>query len=144
MKKITIALISFIFLFSIANISSAQLLNDQSKSAMSGNANLVGTSGGLGQLSVGAIVATIIQTCLGLLALIFLVLMVFAGFQWMTAAGNETKVSKAQETIKTAVIGIVIVLAAYAITYFIFKYLPFTASTTGTNAPQVGTSGANQ
>jgi hypothetical protein len=143
MKKLTIALISLIFLFSLANISSAQLLNGSSKSAMSDNANLVSTTGGLGQLSIGAIVATIIQTCLGLLALIFLVLMVFAGFQWMTAGGNETKVSKAQETIKTAVIGLVIVLAAYAITYFIFKYLPFTASTTGSSSPQVGTSGSN-
>jgi ABC-type phosphate transport system auxiliary subunit len=56
--------------------------------------------------------------------------MIVAGFQWMTAAGNETKVEKALSMIKTAVIGLIIVLAAYAITYFIFTYLPF--SGTGT------------
>ena len=141
-KRIGLGIISFIFLFTVANISSAQLLDNSVTTNMAANANLVGSTGGLNQVSVGSIVATIIQTLLGLLALIFLVLMIFAGFQWMTASGNEQKVEKAQETIKTAVIGLVVVLAAYAITYFIFKYLPFSGSAVG-GGPQGGTSGVN-
>jgi hypothetical protein len=51
--------------------------------------------------------------------------MVFAGFKWMMAQGNEDQIKKSLETIKAAAIGLNIVLSAYAITYFIFTYLPF-------------------
>lgn len=73
--------------------------------------------------SVGSVVGTIIKTVLGLLAIIFIVLLVYAGFQWMTAEGNEEKVTKAKDTIVRAIIGLVIVIAAYSITYFVFQKL---------------------
>jgi len=38
---------------------------------------------------------------------------------WLTAAGEESKVEKAMGILKTAVIGLVIILAAYSITYFV-------------------------
>ncbi len=76
-------------------------------------------------VSLGGIIAILVRAVLGLLAIIFLILMIMAGFNWMTAGGDEAKVKKAQDTIKTAIIGLLIVLAAYAITYFIFNYLPF-------------------
>jgi hypothetical protein len=137
-KKIGAILISIFFLFILAQASSAQLVD--TGSAINDNANLVRSSGGLGNASVGSIVATLIQAILGLLAIIFLVLMVFSGFQWMTASGNETKIKKAQDTIIAAVIGLVVVLAAYAITYYIFKYLPFSGSSVAPST-QGGTSG---
>lgn len=82
-------------------------------------------SGYTSTMSVGSIVALLVRAALGLLAIIFLILMIFAGFSWMTAGGDEAKVKKARDTIKTAVIGLLIVLAAYAITYFLFSVLPF-------------------
>jgi len=87
--------------------------------------------------NVGNIVALLIRAALGLLAIIFLILLIGAGFTWMTAGGDEAKVKKAQGTIKTAVIGLLIVLAAYAITYFLFSVLPFSLG----SGPQGGTSG---
>jgi len=39
----------------------------------------------------------------------------------MTASGSEEKVSKAKEMLTESIIGIIIVLAAYAISYFILK-----------------------
>lgn len=74
---------------------------------------------------IGTIVSLVIKTILSLLAIIFVVLMITAGFKWMTAAGNEQQIEKARDTIKAAAIGLVIVLAAYSITYFIFDRLPF-------------------
>jgi len=74
---------------------------------------------------LGTIISVIIKTLLGFLALIFLVLIIIAGFKWMTAAGNEQQIEKSQATIKAAAIGLVIVLSAYAITYFVFNKLPF-------------------
>lgn len=131
MKKILNILMALTLLFFITNIGSAQVLDPSAVNNLKANTDLVGSSGGLGQASVGSIVATIIQAGLGLLAAIFLILMILAGFRWMTAGGNEAQVKKAQETITTAIIGLVIVLAAYAITYFIFKYLPFTSGSVG-------------
>jgi hypothetical protein len=57
--------------------------------------------------------------------------MLYAGYNWMTAAGDEQKVEKAKDTITRAIIGIIITVSAYAITYFIFKYL----DQMGTNGP---------
>jgi len=60
-----------------------------------------------------------IRYALQVVGIIFLVLMVYAGFLWMTAGGNEENVDKAKKLIMAAVIGIAIVLAAYSITYFV-------------------------
>lgn len=46
----------------------------------------------------------------------FLGLMLYAGYIWMMARGNEQEVAKAKNIIIYAVIGLVVILAAYAIT----------------------------
>jgi amino acid transporter len=83
--------------------------------------------------SVGSVIATIIKTLLGLLGIIFVVLLIYAGFQWMTAEGNEEKVTKAKDTIVRAIIGLVIIIAAYSITYFVFQKLNKAAGGSGTS-----------
>lgn len=70
------------------------------------------------------IIAAIISVALSLLAIIFIVLMIVSGYQWMTAGGNEEQVKKAQSRIKNAIIGLVIVILAYVITAFVFRNLP--------------------
>ncbi|HAM88226.1 MAG: hypothetical protein US83_C0010G0045 [Candidatus Falkowbacteria bacterium GW2011_GWC2_38_22] len=74
---------------------------------------------------LGEIISIVIKAFLGLLAIIFIILMIYAGFIWMTAGGEEQKVTTAKETIKKAIIGLVIIVSAYAITAFVFKALPF-------------------
>ncbi len=68
-------------------------------------------------------IAKIIQVILGFLAVIFLVLIIYAGFMWMTAAGNDEKITKAKNTMVAATIGTAIILCAYAITYFVVDQL---------------------
>ncbi|MDX9893612.1 MAG: hypothetical protein RB292_04365 [Patescibacteria group bacterium] len=68
-------------------------------------------------------VAKLIQVALGFLGIVFLVLILYAGFNWMTSAGNEDKISTAKKTMVAAIIGLTIILAAYAITYFVFDNL---------------------
>lgn len=75
------------------------------------------------------IVGDIIGTALSFISVIFFILMLYGGFLWMTSRGNSDQESKARDTIFGAVIGIIIVLAAYAITSFVFKNLaPATGS----------------
>jgi len=65
----------------------------------------------------------IITIALSLLGVIFLVLLIYGGYFWMTARGNEQQVEKAKNTITTALIGLVIVLLAYAASIFIISKL---------------------
>ena len=67
------------------------------------------------------LVGSIVNTGLGILGLVALGLILYAGGIWLTAAGNEERVEKAKKIIKTTVIGIVVVGLAYAITAFIIS-----------------------
>lgn len=93
---------------------------------ISGPANEMQTTAQLGSTSLSYMIATIIKIVLSLLGIIFLVLMIFTGYRWMTASGNEEAVTKAKHTLKTSIIGLIIILAAFAITTFIFRELPMT------------------
>ena len=69
--------------------------------------------------SIGAF----IQVALSLLGVIFLLLTIYAGYLWMTDRGNEQQAEKAKKILTTAVIGLIIVLGAYAISYFVIEAL---------------------
>lgn len=69
--------------------------------------------------AIQEIIAIVIKAFLGLLGVIFVILIIMAGFKYMTAGGNEEKVKQAVSQIKNAIIGLLIVLAAYSITVFI-------------------------
>lgn len=73
-------------------------------------------------------VATVIKAVLALVGTIFLVLTIYAGVLWMTAQGEETKIEKAKETIKASVIGLIVIMSAYAITAFVTSRLVGTGS----------------
>lgn len=66
-------------------------------------------------------VATLIQMFLGLMGAIFLVMIAIASFWYITARGQEQKIEKATSTIRGATIGLIIVIMAYSITYFVSK-----------------------
>ncbi len=80
---------------------------------------------------IRTIIAKLIKVVLTLLATIFLVLMFLAGFKWMTASGNESQIDEAKKTITQSVIGLAIVLSAYAVTSFVFNNLLKITSGTG-------------
>lgn len=71
------------------------------------------------ETSVASIIGLVINVILGILGVIFLVLTILAGIQWMTAGGNDTKVKEAQGSITRAVTGLVVVVSSYAIWLFI-------------------------
>ncbi|MDD3285716.1 MAG: pilin [Patescibacteria group bacterium] len=69
--------------------------------------------------SLPTILGLVINGALSLLGVIFIILMVLAGYNWMTASGNEQRIEEAKDTIKRAIIGLVIVLGSWAIWNFI-------------------------
>ena len=75
---------------------------------------------GISETTISAIVGTAVSVFLSVLGIIFIVLMLYGGYLWMMARGNEEQVTKAKELIQAAVIGLIIIIAAYAISFFIF------------------------
>lgn len=68
-------------------------------------------------------IARIINVVLQLLGVIFVILTILAGFQYMTAGGNEEKTKKAVGLLTNAVIGLLIILMAWTITRFTIRQL---------------------
>lgn len=64
-------------------------------------------------------IGKVIQIILSLVGVLFLLLMIYGGFLWMNARGNEQEAARALETIRSAIIGLIITIGAYAITRFI-------------------------
>ncbi len=81
----------------------------------------VGTETELGQTSLPALIGNIINIVLGLLGLIFVVLIVYGGFLWMTAGGGKEQIEKAKGILTNSIIGLIIVIAAYAISAYVIQ-----------------------
>ena len=78
---------------------------------------------GLSAADPRIIIANIIRVLLGFLGIAAVSLMIYAGVIWMTAGGREEAVSKAQRIMVNALIGLVIILSAFAITQFVLNTL---------------------
>lgn len=78
-----------------------------------------GTTFGVGTADLESTVVQIVQWVLGFLGLVAVIMILIGGFQWMTAGGNEEKVASAKKVISAAVIGLIIVLLAWAIVIFV-------------------------
>lgn len=72
----------------------------------------------LGTQELPTTLASIINTILGLLGIVATVLILWAGFLWMTAAGNDEKIGTAKKILQAGIIGLVIIFSAYAIAQF--------------------------
>ena len=87
---------------------------------------------------VPALIGNVIGTLLSLVSVIFFILMIYGGLRWMLSRGNEDQSKKALDTIIAAIIGIIIVLASYAITTFVFNSVGSAAAGGGGPKPPPG------
>lgn len=120
MKKIIIPVI-IIGILSLVVFASAQGLQGASgmlEKVGGANGENIGVTGDL-----PTAISTVIKAVLSLVGTIFLVLTIYAGIMWMTAQGDDEKSKKAMSIISMAVIGLIITMSAYAITYFVTSKL---------------------
>jgi heme/copper-type cytochrome/quinol oxidase subunit 2 len=87
-----------------------------------------GETAGLGQADLKESIAGLIRVVLGFLGVVAVVIVLMGGFKWMTAGGNDEKVEEAKRLLLAGVIGLAIILSAYAITSFVVASL-ITATT---------------
>ena len=92
--------------------------------------NDFGSQTGLGTRSLGEIIAGIVRVFLSVLGVIAVLIILYAGFLWMTAGGDPGKIVTAKKWMLNGVIGLLIILSSLAITQFIVGALE---KATGTN-----------
>jgi len=124
-KKIFIAeFFLFVFIFNI-NVCLASGLPDNLNRAF--NIPLFNAAKNAGyninQTGPESMISKVITTALTFVGVIFLVLAIYGGYIWMIARGNEQEIEKAKNTLIAAIIGMVIVVAAYAISYYVINAL---------------------
>lgn len=84
----------------------------------------IGTAAGISTASsLPEIIGQLISVFLGILGIIFVVLVVYAGFLYLTSQGEEGNVKKAKKLLSQAVIGLIIVISAYAISGYVIAAL---------------------
>ncbi len=86
---------------------------------LGGSLNDVGDATGLSDNDLTTTIGTLINIGLSLLGIVFLLLTLYAGWLWMTSQGDDKKTGKAKDILVTAVVGLVILLSAYAISNFV-------------------------
>lgn len=124
MKKFYFLILSFIFLF-LANNVVASTLNESFGSSLDKTALETGhidTNAMRDSSQTRTLLDSIglaIGVALSLVGIFFLVLIIYAGYTWMLARGNAQEVEKAKSTIINAVLGLLIISIAYAVTVFL-------------------------
>lgn len=61
------------------------------------------------------LIGTIIGGLLYFAATILLILIIYGGYMWMTAGGNDQQIEKGQKYIKNAIIGYIVIAVSYLI-----------------------------
>ncbi len=87
------------------------------------------TESDLKDQDIRLVAARLIKVFLEFLGIILVILILSAGYKWMTSAGNEDKIREAKKQLEAAIIGLIIILAAYSITQLVVCKL--TEATTG-------------
>jgi len=124
-KKISAFLLSLVALFMFAapayvNIGTA---NSAANFGLD-DAKTINVSGEEAtEASVKTTIAKIVNTALGFLGILAVIIIIYAGFKWMTASGNEDQVADAKKMLMQAVIGLTIIFLGYVITSFVVNQL---------------------
>lgn len=79
------------------------------------------TPGGLSTKGLSSTLSTVINAVLGLVGVIALGVILYGGFRWMTAAGNEEAVGEAKKILTAGIIGLIIVVIGWAIVSFVLS-----------------------
>lgn len=129
-KKIIFSILLLISLMGVVNVAFAQV------DTFGGQQENVNSALGLGDNDPRVVAANVIRVLLGFLGILAISIIIYAGWLWMTADGSGEQIEKAKKILINAVIGLLIILSAFAITTFILgKIMDVTGTTSGSNNP---------
>lgn len=120
-QSVVITFLSFIFVFYsfIPQVLATAAFKENLQITAEKTGHVETGEDGLDSNVVYEMIGIVIKAALSLIGIFFIVLIIYAGYTWMLSRGDEAEAKKAKDTISRAVIGLFIVLSAYAITEFI-------------------------
>lgn len=83
----------------------------------------IGGEAGMEKTDLTTLIARLIKVVLSILGVILVVLIIYAGFKWMTAGGESKGTTEAKTILQNAIIGLIIIVAAWSITTFVVDSL---------------------
>jgi len=124
MKKIKTFLILIILtitIFTLTNPATAALNFKNVGTGITKTAS----SAGVPSSNLISIAVSVIKALLGLIGIVFFIFIIYGGFLWMTGAraGKEKEIGRAKSLIINAIIGLLIITTAYAVTSYVSKAL---------------------
>jgi hypothetical protein len=114
-------ILSLALLFLYGHLAFAQY-DFNKHSGLDNSATEAGFVTGSDAATVNSITGLTISIILGMMGVVFLGFVIYGGFTWMIADGNEEKIKKATKTVMGSIVGLIITLAAYALSYFLIQY----------------------
>jgi hypothetical protein len=121
-KKFLITILFFSFFWNVYDCLAQDPLQNIAQTS--------GYSTNVDEYSLSQTVGGYIKAILGMLGVIFFALSFYAGFLWLTASGDESKIEKAKKIITAATIGLIIIFMSYGITTLVLS------SASGVNNPK--------
>lgn len=72
-------------------------------------------------VNVNVLIGRVINAVMGIVGSLALAMFIYGGFIWMTAAGNNERVTKGKDILIWATIGLIVIFSAYAIVNFVLE-----------------------
>jgi hypothetical protein len=135
-KRVALAVIfGLALVFGLSAFMPAPALAQLESNALS---EISGEATGLATVDLAIFIARIIRAVLMFMGIVLTVLIVYAGYLYMTSQGEKEKVAKAKKIISSAIIGLAIMLASYSITTYILNRLLEAAGLGGVSTTTAG------
>lgn len=118
-KKITAAIITLFFIA----YAKATCAANADQLLWGGREDEVRIITGLGSRDPVFIIAGVIRVILSFLGIMALAIIMLAGFKWMVSGGNEEKADEARRMLFSGIIGLIIILASFALASYLINNL---------------------
>ena len=115
MKKIISTILFGLFLLILPSLVSAQTAQEIAGGGLDAAAGAATLQGGDLPTTIGKAVGVL----LSVLGIVFLVIVIYGGVTWMTAGGEEAKVTKGRKMLIEGAVGLVICLSAYSLSLYV-------------------------
>ncbi len=120
-RHLSLCITAFLLICILSPLSSnAQSLNPTDIFQNQNNTTLVGSLG-LSNNNLVLTVARIIRSFVSLLGILFVVIVLIGGFEWLTSSGEGAQVDKAKVRVIQGITGMIVVLVSFSIAQFIIN-----------------------
>jgi len=75
--------------------------------------------------NIGGLISSVLTFVMLIAALMILIYMIWGGIQWVTSGGDSGKTEEARNKITAAVVGLIILAAAWAVFLIVINFLGF-------------------